>query len=203
MISSLTRKEHKLETDKDAKFQRLEEEVAAAGIVLSTFLPVFRKELLATPDSDRALNNFLRFIAAGFSSSLLRNFADHPVLLSVALTLFGHSQYLADILVRNPELFYWLTATNALTEARSKEEYRDEAFSVMAPFDRTDKKFDALKRFQRREFLKISTRDILKEADLATVTAELSWLADSLVDAAVSVGCDELIRHVGSEMAST
>ena len=203
MISPPTDKEHKFETDKETKLRKLEEEVAAAGIALSTFLPVFQKELLSTPDPDRALNNFLRFIASGFSSSLLRNFADHPVLLSIALTLFSHSQYLADILVRSPELFHWLTATNALTEARSKEDYRLEAFSVMAPFDRIDKKFDALKRFQRREFLKISTRDILREADLATTTAELSWLADSLVDAAVSVGCDELSRRVGSEIPST
>jgi glutamate-ammonia-ligase adenylyltransferase len=203
MISPSTDIEHRAETDKEAQLRTLEKEVVSAGIALSTFLPVFQKNLRATPDPDRALNNFLRFIASGFSSSLLRNFEDKPVLLSIALTLFSHSQYLADILVRSPELFHWLTATNALTEARSREDYRREVLSVMAPFDRIDKKFDALKRFQRREILKISTRDILKEADLPTITSELSWLADSLIDAAVNLACEELRRRVGTEIAST
>lgn len=190
-------------TDKDAKFRTLEAEVVSAGIAPAKFLPLFRKKLLATPDPERAFNNFLRFIASGFTSSLLRTFLEHPVLLTIALTLFGHSQYLADILVRSPELFHWLTATNALVEARQQEDYLRDAFSVISPFERTDRKFDALKRFQRREILKISTRDILKEADLVTITAELSWLADSIVDAALRIGIEDLGRRLGSEITST
>jgi glutamate-ammonia-ligase adenylyltransferase len=203
MISPSTETTSLTETDKVAKIRMLEAEVASAGIPLSTFLPSFRKTLLATPDPDRALNNFLRFIASGFTSSLLRNFADHPVLVTIALTLFSHSQYLADILVRNPELFHWLTATNALNDARSREDYRREALSAITPFERIEKKFDALKRFQRREILKISTRDILKEADLVTITGELSWLADALVGAAVQIGVEDLNRRLGSEFVST
>jgi [glutamine synthetase] adenylyltransferase / [glutamine synthetase]-adenylyl-L-tyrosine phosphorylase len=191
------------ETEREAKLRSLAAEVASAGIPLTIFMPLFRKKLLGTPDPDRALNNFLRFIASGFTSSLLRNFADHPVLVTIALTLFGHSQYLADILVRSPELFHWLTATNALNDARSREDYYREALSVIAPFERIDKKFDALKRFQRREILKISTRDILKEADLATITGELSWLADALVGAAVQIGTEDLNRRLGGEIVST
>jgi glutamate-ammonia-ligase adenylyltransferase len=198
-----TEKKRIAQVDKDQKIRALEAEVASAGIPPAKFLPLFRKQLLATPDPERALNNFLRFVSSGFTSSLFRGFVDHPVLLTVALTLFSHSQYLSDILVRNPELFHWLTATNALTEARSQEDYHRDALSAIAPFERIDKKFDALKRFQRREILKISTRDILGEADLATITGELSWLADSIVDAVVSIGVEDLNRRVGNEFAAT
>lgn len=202
MLSS-TEKEVIPEKENEAKFRSLEAEVASAGLQPSNFLPVFRKKLLATPDPERALNNFLRFITAGFTSSLLKMFSDNPVLLSIALTLFSHSQYLADILVRSPELFHWLTATTALTEARTQEDYHRDALSAIAPFERIEKKLDALKRFQRREILKISTRDILKEADLATITRELSWLADSIVDAVVKVGLEDLNRRLSNNVVST
>ncbi len=198
-----TEKEHITKVDKDQKFRALEAEVASAGIPPAKFLPLFRKELLGTPDPERALNNFLRFVSSGFTSSLLRGFAEHPVLLTIALTLFSHSQYLSDILVRSPELFHWLTTTNALTEARSQEDYHRDALSTIAPFERIDKKFDALKRFQRREILKISTRDILGEADLATITGELSWLADSIVDATVRIGIEDLNRRLRNEFMAT
>lgn len=203
MISTATKKGRADETEKLAKLDSLEAEVASAGIPPSKFLPLFRKQLLATPDPKRALNNFLRFISSGFTSSLLRDFNDHPVLLTIALTLFSHSQYLADILVRSPELFHWLTSTDAVAATRKGDEYRRDAQIAIAPFERIDKKFDALKRFQRREILRISARDILKEADLATVTRELSWLADSIVDASVSIGLEDLAKRLGREVKST
>ncbi len=65
------------------------------------------------------------------------------------------------------------------------------------------KKMGALKRFQRREILRTSTRDILKEADLATITCELSWLADSIVEAVVKVGLEDLNRRISSEIVSS
>jgi len=190
-------------SEKEARLRSLEAEVVSAGIPPSQFLPSFRKELRATPDPERAFNNFLRFIGSGFTSSLLRNFSDHPVLLNIALTLFSHSQYLSDILVRSPELFHWLTGTNVLTRPATPEDYLRDALSAIAPFEGTDKKFDALKRFQRREILKISARDILKEAEFAMITAELSWLADSIVDAAVRIALEDLNRRLGSETKST
>jgi glutamate-ammonia-ligase adenylyltransferase len=187
----------------EAKLRAMEIEVISAGIPPSDFFLAFLKELRATPDPERALNNFMRFISSGFTSSLLREFSAHPVLLNVALTLFSHSQYLADILVRNTELFHWLTATAVLTSPKSAEEYRADALNAIESFDRTDKKLDALKRLQRREILRISARDILKEAPLTVVTNELSWLADALVDATLYVSVQELNLRLGSEVPST
>ena len=169
----------------------------SAGIRISEFLPRIRKELAAAPDSERALNNFLRFVSAGFTSSVLNEFFNHPPRLHVAMTLFSHSQYLAEILVRNPELFHWLTSPNALSDAKSRSLFRSEASTSAAPFEHIEKKIDALKRFHRRELLRISSRDILKHAPLETVTQELSWLADSIVEAVLRIGEDELKKRLG------
>lgn len=197
--------EKKTATEKelDAKFRALEAEVVASGLSPADFLRIFRKKLLATPDPERALNNFLRFISSGFTSSLLRNFSSNPIFLEIALTLFSHSQYLADILVRNPELFHWLTATTAVTDSRAQEDYYRDALTAIAPFEQIEKKLDALKRFHRREILKISTRDILKEADLSAITHELSWLADSIVDATLHIGKQDLNRRLQNDFEST
>ncbi|HEY6952400.1 MAG TPA: hypothetical protein VI758_08320, partial [Bacteroidota bacterium] len=203
MTSTATKNERVHETEQSAKLDLLQAEVVKAGIPPSEFLPHFKKRLAATPDPRRALNNFLRFITSGFTSALLHEVHSQPVLLEIALTLFGHSQYLADILVRSPELFHWLTTTNALLVPRNTDDFRNDARAAVALFERIDKKFDALKRFQRREILRISARDILKEADLATVTRELSGLADSIVDAAVSIGLEDLTKRLNAQLQST
>jgi len=202
-ISPSLEKPQTTENVLEAKLHSLEAEIVSAGLAPAECMPTFQKYLLATPDPERALNNLLRYIASGFTSSILRGFYENPVLLKIALTLFSHSQYLADILVRNPELFHWLTATTALTDARTQEDFNRDALSAIAPFERIEKKLDALKRYQRREILKISTRDILKEADLATITSELSWLADSVIAAVVEIGVGDLNRRLAGDVPST
>lgn len=202
-MSPPVNKSKPISREEETGLRSLEAEIVAAGLPPSKFMPLFRKQLLITPDPERALNNFLRFIASGFTSSILRDFFNNPVLLGIALTLFGHSQYLADILVRSPELLHWLTATTALTDARIREDYIRSALSTIAPFERVETKMDALKRFQRREILRISARDILKEADLQTITRELSWLADCIVSAVLSVGLEDLNRRLAHDFRST
>src|SRR3990172_7604875 len=99
----------------------------------------------------------------------------------LALELFSQSQYLADILVRDPELFRWLTTSNALKVTKSRSEFINEALASLQLFTRLEKKLDSLKRFHRREMLRIGARDILKEGSVAAITAELSGLAHAVV----------------------
>ena len=203
MKESGTNKRHRDPRRTEDKLRSIEVLAISAGIHPSKFLPLIRKELAAAPDPERALNNFLRFISTGFTSSILGEFFNHPAHLHVAMTLFSHSQYLSDILVRNPELFHWLTSTNALSDAKPRDLVRAEASNAAAPFERVEKKIDALKRFHRRELLRISARDILKHAPLETVTQELSWLADSIVEAVLRIGEDDLKKRVGRIPQST
>lgn len=79
------------------------------------------------------------------------------------------------------------TPEGFLTEARKSTE----------PFDRTEKKLDSLKRFHRREMLRIGARDILREAHIMTITIELSSLADSIIESVLSIGREDLKRTAG------
>lgn len=170
-----------------------------AGIKPGPFLKILKADLAKTPDPLRAANNLHRFLSAGFSSAVLHDFQRHAVLRQVALELFSQSQYLADILVRDPELFHWLTASPALKVSKSRTEFLQEALAAVQLFSRQERKLDALKRFHRREMLRIGARDILREADVVTVTAELSDLADAIVETVIQIGMQELSARTGAQ----
>lgn len=174
-----------------------------AGIKPGPFLKTLKADLARTPDPLRAANNLHRFLSAGFSSALLHDFRRHAVLRQIALELFSQSQYLADILVRDPELFHWLTASSALKVSRSRTDLLQEAFAAVQLFSRQERKLDALKRFHRREMLRIGARDILKEADVVTVTAELSDLADAIVETVIQIGMQDLSARTGAQFRNT
>lgn len=156
----------------------------------------------SAPDPERALRNLHRIVETSFSTSLLRDFAAHPVLLDVTFELVGQSQYLADIIVRDPELLRWLTASDVLTRARSAADLETEARGTMELFERPERRLDALRRFHRREMLRIGAREILQEGDVETVTAELSALADVVVRCVTDQALAELNSRLGFELSN-
>ncbi len=174
--------------------------LVSAGISPAEFIPELNRSLSKSADRRRALNNFLRFLTSAASPSLLHEFASHGVLLDLALDLFAQSQYLTDILVRNPELFQWLTTSDVLNKTKSTELLRTEALASAEPFERTEKKLSALKRFHRREMLRIGARDILRKADIETVMLELSSLADSIVQAVLGIAELDVQKNTGIEL---
>jgi glutamate-ammonia-ligase adenylyltransferase len=192
------------EGKKQAELMKAIEGLAVrAGIVLARFMPALQKDLRANPDPARALNNYHRFLTSGFSDSLLYDFASHRILQTLFLEIAGQSQYLADILVRNPELLRWLTATNELTKTKSPRDFRREARAALEPFERTEKKLDALKRFHRREILRLGAREILAEAEGRIITGELSSLADAIIESVLQVSIVELSKYADSKMPQT
>ena len=137
-----------------ATLKDIESIVVGAGIQASAFMSSLELELKSVPDPSRALNNLHRFLHTGFVVSTLRDFSTHRVLLRIALDLFSQSQFLSDILVRDPELFRWLTTTSVLNTTKERAQYLNEATQVVELFQRTERKLDALKRYHRRELLR-------------------------------------------------
>lgn len=177
--------------------------VVSAGVAPAGFFERLRSDLALISDPVRAVNNLHRFLSSGFSTAILRDFQTHPILQRLALELFAQSQYLADILVRDPELFRWLTTTNALKVAKSRSEYLSEAQAAVQLFTRMEKRFDALKRFHRREILRIGAREILKESDVVVITEELSALADAVVQSVLEIGHQDLAGRTGADFKNT
>ena len=162
------------------------------------FAAALESRLSGSPDPDMAITNLLRFTEATMSkASLFGDLVKYPPLMDVLVTTFGFSQYFADILVRDPELFRWLTASDVLLRKQAQRLLLDEVERTFKMFVQPDRRLDALKRLYRREILRIGVRDILGNADLRVVTEELSDLADSMVKSSCRVAAQQVNEKFG------
>ena len=151
--------------------------------------------LAQVPDPDTALNHLERF-AREAGPRVLNGLARQPALLHSLLALFSHSRFLSETLMTQPELILWLGRDKRLSRLKSKEDLLEE----YARFETAALDADpalVLARFKRREYLRIALKDILKLADLAETTLELSTLADVLLEKALRIADRELQARTG------
>lgn len=159
--------------------------------LVEPFVQNFINSLKLSPDPEKSLINFHRFIESTFNkASLYNDLALFPQMTKILLITFGYSQYFADILVRDPELFLWLAYTNALDIKPSKEDYVKEAQSILFHFQSVHRKLNALRRFKRREILRIGIRDIFGVADFEETVLSLSELASAIVEVCLKLAVE-------------
>jgi glutamate-ammonia-ligase adenylyltransferase len=121
-------------------------------------------------------------------------------MVDLVCTIFGNSNSLAFTLVRDPLLLYWLAQQNVLSTAPAKAVMERTIRQSLESVTATDLKLDALKRFRRREMLRIGVRDLLRLADVEETTASLSDLASVLIDAAYRIVDADLRAQYGIPM---
>ncbi|MBN1671809.1 MAG: glutamate-ammonia-ligase adenylyltransferase [Kiritimatiellae bacterium] len=138
------------------------------------------------PDPDMALNNWERFARAlpdpGAHYQMLLS---QPRRLEILLGIFAGSQFLADTLVRYPQFLEWATDPKNLYAQRDRASIKDDVGALSRTFPAQDDWLNALRRFRRRELLRIGTRDIALGVGLADVVRDLSALAEAVTAAAL------------------
>lgn len=144
------------------------------------------KALATLSDPGRVLNNLDRFFASSRSPLALGSlFERDPQALPTLLQIFSTSQYLADLLIRDPESFDLLRLTEGQPIAR--QVLVDEICSeALAASDR-QAVLRILRRYKHRETLRIAYGDIIREQSIAVVTKQISYLADAVCEAAYRV----------------
>jgi glutamate-ammonia-ligase adenylyltransferase len=160
---------------------------------LTDLLPHFLATLSGAADPDRVLVDLERF-AHGATDRLetFEYLASNPRAVEILVTLFAGSQFLTEILLRNPEYFERLMALRGLAQHKSVEEFYAETRVVRSEaVGQPALQLDALRRFQRWELLRIGACDLLGLFDLQAVTAQLSNLADSLVRACLVIASEQ------------
>ncbi len=172
---------------------------AASRSSLETILPTFFAALGRLPDPDLALNNLERFAQKVLNRHfLLGLFRDNPRILHLALTIFGSSQFLSDILVRQPQLFEWLLEPGVIHRPKSKEELAEEAQRIVAGAPTLERKWHALRRFKSQEILRIGLQDLVGRQNLVGITEELSNLADVSLETVYQFCRSDLVRRHGA-----
>jgi [glutamine synthetase] adenylyltransferase / [glutamine synthetase]-adenylyl-L-tyrosine phosphorylase len=164
--------------------------------------------LAQLPDPDSAVNYLEAYLSAETADGSPReiqsavSFLEHnPPALHHLLTIFSYSRFLADMLVREPELILWIDrSTPARAAPLDRMKAPEDLHEEFARFAATS--FDVppaliIARFKRREYLRITLRDVLGVATLGETTLELSQLADVLLENALRISARKLESDFG------
>jgi glutamate-ammonia-ligase adenylyltransferase len=119
-------------------------------------------------------------------------------LLSDLLTLSSFSPLLAATLLQNPEYIWWLEKRRSDTRPRSTEELK-ESLSAFSMNEDSDVEV-TLSRFKRREFLRVFLLDIKRLVTISETTDEISHLADSILEFALSESFNRITRRYGKPL---
>ncbi len=145
-----------------------------------------------SPDPDAALMFFERLVTG--SPEISRLLERHYFLAHYALVVFGHSRFLGDTLTQNPDLLQAFLREKNLDRSFSREEFHEALARFRSRSFETNVSL-LLARFKRREYVRIMLRDVLKLAPLAETTAEISALADVLIEDALREAESRLQRR--------
>jgi glutamate-ammonia-ligase adenylyltransferase len=153
--------------------------------------------LAQRPDPDMALNNWERFLhSLPDPPEHIRQMLSQPKRLEILLSIFSASQFLADALVRNPEFLDYIGRQDVLSAPRSVGEISAELSLISEQTPDHGTWVDALRRYRRREILRIGARDICLGTPTQRIMEEISDLADGVIGTAL-----ERIRQEASEKA--
>ena len=165
--------------------------------LLSVMCDQLHRELPNCPDPDMALNNLERFVAASRSPlNLASRFERDPEALPILLQLFSSSQYFSDLLIADPAAYEVLRMTQG--QPVSRETLINEICTEVLAVSSTQGVYLALRRFKRREMLRIGYGDIIRAQPVEVVTRQISYLADAMVEAAVRISRITLEQKFGT-----
>src|ERR1700704_6683944 len=168
---------------------------------LAEILPALLEAIGRTADPDQALNHWERWLASGVSrSAVLEYLRSAPRMLDLVCAIFGNSDSLAFTLVRDPLLLYWLAQQHVLSTAPTRAGMGSTIWQRMDGGTDTEPRLDVLRRFRRREMLRIGVRDLVRLADVVETTASLSDLASVVIDAAYRIVDSDLRAQYGIPM---
>lgn len=145
------------------------------------------------PDPDMALNNWERFVSAIPDRHFhYRMMLSQPKRLELLLSIFSRSQYLADRLVRHPEWLEWVTTPEVVLHPPSRENMSCELRDDLARTADRATWLAAFNRFRQKQLLRIGTRDMCLRADTREIMADLSRMAETMIEGALDRAREEI-----------
>ncbi len=174
-------------------------QIARCGLtvdLVENVLEQLGRHLPDCADPDRALRNFARFVARARNPlSMGALFERDPEALPTLVQIFAASQHLSDLLISDPESFDLLRLTEG--QPVSREELIEELTAEVSALEHEAAVMRALRRFKQREMLRIAYGDIVRQQSLETVTLQLSYLADAVVEGALRAAWRKLGQRWG------
>ncbi|NKF21645.1 bifunctional [glutamate--ammonia ligase]-adenylyl-L-tyrosine phosphorylase/[glutamate--ammonia-ligase] adenylyltransferase [Solimonas marina] len=154
---------------------------------------------------EAALMRTLRVLQAiGGRSTYLALLHDNVEPREQLMRLCAASPWLTDFIAQSPVLLDSLLDRRALYDPPTRESLRDELTRRIAevPDGDTEAGMDLLRRYQKEMTLRIAAADLSGVLPLVQVSDRLTWLAESLVDAALTLAWREMLAQYGGPQRS-
>ncbi len=166
--------------------------------LLAVILSDLLHAVSVTADPDQALREWERYLDAGNARTQVFGFlAQVPHVLQLLCVLFGNSPAMAETLIRDPMLIYWIEQEHVLQSAPDFKRLQTVLDETLCLVHTSERKFDALRRFHRREMLRIGARDLFRVGSVAETVQSLSRLAEIVIHAAYRLVHEELCKEYG------
>ncbi|MGH1365539.1 MAG: glutamine synthetase adenylyltransferase [Calditrichia bacterium] len=160
---------------------------------LKKLLPTILGLLEVSASPDRSLINVEHLLGSSKErSALLELLQNSPRTLDMLFTIFAGSQFLTDIVFRNPDYVKQLADARALSRPKSRDQFFREAMALQQEATGFHGRLDALRRYQRQQLWRIGASDLCNLSALQTVTSQLSFLAMGLIRACLNIASNEV-----------
>jgi glutamate-ammonia-ligase adenylyltransferase len=163
------------------------------------------EEAASSPDPDLALRRLVDLAARGRGAEgVWRLSSEHRPLRRVLVTLLGTSEFLGRSFVAHPELIEPLLSTTQAQRVRTRAEIDalvTRALDNLAADDE-EARLNALRRVKNEELLRIGLHDVAGELTVDEVAAQVSDLAESLLEAALAAAAAVTFKKWGTPSAS-
>ena len=182
----------------DDHLQKMAEDLVVRE-ALGRLAPDLIPSLLESPDPDAALAGLSHYVAARTGRAMFLDYLrEDPRALHVLTYVLGASPPLSEVLIRTPEYFHWLVA-QIERSAPDRQDHEEELVSVFSSVDDPADALNILRRWKRREVLRIGTRELLRRETVQTVAMQLSDIACVAVDFALAIVMRQLLEAEGRQ----
>jgi glutamate-ammonia-ligase adenylyltransferase len=162
---------------------------------LASIAPHLLRALADTPDPDMALVNLEKVTATlGAKAVLWELFSFNPPSLTLYVDLCAWSEYLSEILIRNPGMIDELLDSLVLNQPRTLAELREELAELCRGAADPD---PILHSFKDKELLRVGVRDILGKDTIRETTAALSDIAEAILGQITALQHPPLLKRFG------
>jgi glutamate-ammonia-ligase adenylyltransferase len=159
-------------------------QATTGGLPVETFekvISAFEKELKEFYFSPVIEANLYRMIFSLYDKvSFLMDCLRYPYHIQIILSIAVNSNFLTDVVVRNPEFLYWVLNSDVLNQEITKEYIKNEIEQGFKRFKTFNAKINYLRTLKRRELLRIGLNDILGNYDLKHTTILISIIAKGI-----------------------
>jgi glutamate-ammonia-ligase adenylyltransferase len=132
-----------------------------------------------------ALINLERFInRVGARVSYYSMLAGNPEAVRLLAVLFGSSPFLSGLIIKQPDLLDVIVAGTDLSAEKPRETMGEEVHGLLVSSPSLEDELMILRRYRNGEILRIGLGDLVELKDLQTANAELTVLAEVLLEAA-------------------